>query len=186
MRELLFVADWVFACVVGAFLLRLLLQLVRAEFRNPLVQALVRLTNPLIVPLRRIAPPIGRVDTASVIAVLIVQLVATAVLTVLAGYGMPGPLPLVLRALVALVDTTLSLYVIATIGYVLVSWVAPDGYSPFGRVLADLVTPLLRPFRRALPTLGGLDLSPAVAILVLSVLRIVLVDRIAPLLFGLG
>ena len=186
MRELHYIAEWVFAFVVGAFLLRLLLQLVRTELRNPLVQALVRLTNPVILPLRKIVPPVGRIDSASVLAVLLVQVAASVVLTLLAGYGLPSPLQLLLRAPVALADTTLTLYVVATIGYVLLSWVAPDGYSPAGRLLADLVAPLLRPLQRALPTLGGLDLSPAAAILLLSVLRIVLNDRIAPLLFGLG
>jgi YggT family protein len=186
MRELHYIAGWLFAFVVGAFLLRLLFQLVRTEFRNPLVQALVRLTNPLVLPLRRIMPPIGRIDSASVLAVLIVQVAATAVLTLLSGFGLPSPLQLLLRATLALADTTLSLYVFAIIGYALLSWVAPDGYSPVGRVLADLVAPLLRPLRRALPTLGGLDLSPLVAILLLSVLQMILNDRIAPLLFGLG
>lgn len=186
MRELHYIAGWLFTFVVGAFLLRLLFQLVRTEFRNPLVQALVRLTNPLVLPLRRIVPPVGRVDSASVLAVLIVQIAATAVLTLLAGFGLPSALQLLLRAAVALLDTTLSLYVVALIGYVLLSWVAPDGYSPAGRLLSDLVTPVLRPLRRALPTLGGLDLSPAVAILLLSVLQMVLNDRVAPLLFGLG
>jgi YggT family protein len=186
MRELHYVASWVFAFVVGAFLLRLLFQLVRTEFRNPLVQALVRLTNPLILPLRRILPPVGRIDTASVVAVLLVQVSATALLTLLSGFGLPSPLQLLLRATIALLDTTLSLYVVAIIGYVLLSWVAPDGYSPAGRALSDLVAPLLRPLRRALPMLGGLDLSPLVAILLLTVLQMVLNDRIAPLLFGLG
>jgi YggT family protein len=186
MYELHYIARWIFAFVVGAFLLRLLFQLVRTEPRNPLVQALARLTNPLILPLRRVVPPIGRIDTASVLAVLIVQLLATAVLMLLAGYGLPSALALLLHSTVDLADTTLSLYVVALIGYVLLSWIAPDGYSPAGRLLADLVTPVLRPLRRALPTFGGLDLSPAVAILLLSVLQMILNGRIAPLLFGLG
>lgn len=186
MAELHFIARWLFAFVVGAFLLRLLFQLVRTEFRNPLVQALVRLTNPLILPLRRVLPPVGRIDTASVVALLLVQLLATTVLTMLAGFGVPGPAALLLGATLELADTTLSLYVFLLIGYVLLSWVAPDGYNPAARVLGDLVAPLLRPLRRALPTLAGLDLSPAVAILLLSVLRMILNDRIAPLLFRLG
>jgi YggT family protein len=186
MRELHYIASWLFTFVVGAFLLRLLCQLVRTEFRNPLVQALTRLTNPVILPLRRILPPLGRVDTASVVAVLLAQLAATAVLTALAGFGLPGPVALLLRATIALADTTLSLYVVAIIGYVILSWVAPDGYNPAARVLGDLVTPLLRPLRRALPTLGGLDLSPLVAIMLLRVLQMVLDDRIGPLLYRLG
>jgi len=186
MRELQYIAGWVFNLVVGAFLLRLLFQLVRTEFRNPLVQALVRLTNPVILPLRKILPPIGRVDTASVAAVLLAQVAATALLTLLAGFGLPSPLQLLLRGLIALLDTTLSLYVFAIIGYVILSWVAPDGYNPAARVLSDVVAPVLRPLRRALPALGGLDLSPLVAILLLTVLQMVLNDRIAPLLLALG
>ena len=185
MRELHYIAGWVFTLVVGAFLLRLLFQLVRTEFRNPLVQALVRLTNPVILPLRRVLPPLGRIDTASVVAVLLAQVLATALLMLLGGFGVPAAVPLLLHALVALADTTLSLYVVAIIGYVLLSWVAPDGYNPAARVLSDLVAPLLRPLRRTLPTLGGLDLSPLVAIMLLTVLQMVLNDRIAPLLFGL-
>jgi YggT family protein len=180
MRELLFIADWIFAFVVGIFLLRLLFQLVRSDFRNPFVQALMRLTNPVILPLRRVLPPIGRVDTASVVAVLLIQVLATVVLTALMGLGLPSALGLLARAVLALADTTLSLYVIALIGYVLLSWVAPDGYNPVARVVSDLVAPVLRPLRRTLPTLGGLDLSPAVALLLLAVLRMVLNDRLAP------
>jgi YggT family protein len=182
MNELHYIARWVFGFLVGVFLLRLLFQLARTDFRNPLVGAVVRLTNPLVLPLRRVFPPIARVDSASVLAVLIVQLLGTTVLTVLSGLGLPPVVWLVVRAIVDLVDATLWLFVFAVIAYVVLSWFAPDGYSPAGRVLEDLVEPLLRPFRRALPTLGGLDFSPFILILVLSVLRIVLNDRIEPLL----
>ena len=67
----------------------------------------------------------------------------------------------------------------------ILSWVAQDGYNPAARVLSDVVAPVLRPLRRALPTLGGLDLSPLVAILLLTVMQMVLNDRIAPLLLAL-
>jgi YggT family protein len=78
------------------------------------------------------------------------------------------------------------MYLVAVFVYVLLSWVAPDRHNPAGRLLGDLVEPLLGPFRRALPSLGGLDLSPIVVILLLSVLRMVLSGRIAPLLLGFG
>jgi YggT family protein len=73
-----------------------------------------------------------------------------------------------------------------TFGYVLLSWIAPDSYSPAGRVLADLIGPLLRRLRRYLPTVAGLDLSPMVLVLCLYVLQMILMDRIRPLLFSLG
>jgi YggT family protein len=182
MRELIFIVDTLFALVVGAFLLRLLCQIVRTDFRNPLVQAIVRLTNPLVMPLRRVLPPIGRVDSASVIAVLLAQMLRTTLVLVLAGDGLPSVVPLLLLSVVELLDTTLLVFLGAIFLYVILSWVSPDGYTPAGRLLADLVEPLLRPFRRLVPPLGGLDLSPLAVILLLSVLRMVLNGRLAPLL----
>jgi YggT family protein len=182
MRELIFIVDTLFALVVGAFLLRLLCQIVRTDFRNPLVQAIVRLTNPLVMPLRRLLPPIGRVDSASVIAVLLAQMLRTTLVLLLAGDGLPSVVPLLLLSVVELLDTTLLVFLGAIFLYVILSWVSPDGYTPAGRLLADLVEPLLRPFRRLVPPLGGLDLSPLAVILLLSVLRMVLNGRLAPLL----
>jgi YggT family protein len=182
MRELIFIVDTLFALLVGAFLLRLLCQIVRTDFRNPLVQAIVRLTNPLVMPLRRVLPPIGRVDSASVVAVLLMQMLRTTLVLLLAGDGLPAVLPLLLLSVVELLDTTLLVLLVAIFGYVILSWVSPDGYTPPGRLLADLVEPLLRPFRRMVPPLGGLDLSPLLVILLLSVLRMVLNGRLAPLL----
>jgi YggT family protein len=182
MRELIFIVDTLFALVVGAFLLRLLCQIVRTDFRNPLVQAIVRLTNPLVMPLRRMLPPIGRVDSASVVAVLLVQMLRTTLVLLLAGDGLPSVVPLLLLSVVELLDTTLLVFLGAIFLYVILSWVSPDGYTPAGRLLADLVEPLLRPFRRLVPPLGGLDLSPLAVILLLSVLRMVLNGRLAPLL----
>lgn len=184
MPELIFLVNAVFSLVVGAFLLRLVFQLLRTDFRNPLVQAIVRLTNPVVMPLRRILPPLGRVDTASVVAVIAAQLVHT-MLVVLLSTGRLAPAGLMLiAAVLTLLDTTLVVFLIALFLWVILSWVAPDGYSPLGRLLSALVEPLLRPFRRALPPLGGFDLSPLVVSLVIIVLRMVLNDRIRPLLLG--
>jgi YggT family protein len=185
MRELIFIVDSLFALVVGAFLLRLLFQLVRADFRNPFAQAIVRLTNPVVVPLRKILPPIGRLDTASVVAVVLAQALRTAVKFALSGGGFPAVVPLLLLSVIELLDTTLLLFLIAIFVYVLLSWVSQDGYSPIGRLLGSLVEPVLGPFRRAMPSLGGLDLSPIVVILLISVARMILNDRLAPLL-GVG
>ncbi len=186
MRELLFVVDSLLALLVGAFLLRLLFQLVRVDFRNPLAQAILRVTNPLIVPLRRILPPFGRLDTASVAGLLLVQMLRSAIVLGLGGAGLPAPLMLLLVSIAQLLDTTLLVFLVAVFVYVLLSWVAPGGYHAAARLLGALVEPLLGPFRRALPALGGLDLSPLVVVLLLSVLRMVLNGRIVPLFMGLG
>ena len=186
MRELLFLVDSLLALLVGAFLLRLLFQLVRVDFRNPLAQAILRVTNPLIVPLRRILPPFGRLDTASVAGLLLAQMLRSAIVLSLGGASLPSPLMLLLVSIAQLLDTTLLVFLVAVFVYVLLSWVAPGGYHPAARLLGALVEPLLGPFRRALPALGGLDLSPLVVVLLLSVLRMVLNGRIVPLFMGVG
>jgi len=184
MRELLFVVDAVLALIVGAFLLRVMLQVARADFRNPLVQAIARLTNPVILPLRRVLPSIGRLDTASLVAVLVAQVVRTGAVYALSGAGVPGVPLLLLAAAIQLIDIALMVYWFAILVYVLLSWVSTDGYSPLGRVLHDLCEPVLAPFRRAIPTLGGLDISPAIVLIVIALLRMILNDRIAPALIG--
>src|SRR5476649_1080323 len=97
MSALIYIIQSLLTLALFVVLARLFLQWARADFRNPICQAVVRLTNPVIVPLRRILPPIGKVDTASVVAVILVAIVEIVIITSLAGFGMPEPL-FVLRA----------------------------------------------------------------------------------------
>lgn len=160
--------------LVTVFLLRVLLPLVRADARNPLSQAVIRITNPLVLPLRRLLPPAGRVDTASLVALLIVQLATTLLLFGLSGFGFPGVALLVRAALAALAVTVLQFYFFAVLVYALLSWVAPGTYSPAASLLAAICEPLLRPVRRVLPPLGGLDLSALFVLIALQALQILI------------
>src|ERR1700761_1284290 len=90
MTALIFFVDTLLSLALFVVLARLLLQWARADFRNPIAQAIVRLTNPLILPLRRVLPPIGKVDTASVVAVILVAIIKRGILFALTGYGTPG------------------------------------------------------------------------------------------------
>ena len=172
MNALIFLVNSVMTLAVYAFLLRLLLQVSRADFRNPLSQAIVRLTNWLVMPLRKLLPPIGRVDTASVVAVYVAQVAAVGIVFVLStGVAMPIP-DLLLWSVRKLVIATLQLYTFAIFIYALLSFVAPGTYSPAVGLLASICEPLLRPVRRILPPLGGLDFSPRVVILGLQALKI--------------
>jgi YggT family protein len=159
---------------VFAFLMRVVLQLVRAEFRNPIAQAIVRITNPLVLPLRRVIPPIGRFDTASLIALLLVELAAAAIVLSLEGLGLPSAPMLVRFAILDLAQKVLQFYLVAIIVYVLLSWVAPGTYSPAGAILSSICEPLLAPFRRIIPPIGGLDLSPLFVLIGLQALLILL------------
>jgi YggT family protein len=173
-NALIYVLDALLSLVVWAFLLRLLMQLVRADFRNPFAGAVLALTNPLILPLRRLLRPIGRLDSASLVAVVAVQLAAKA--AVLAVSGITGlPIVVLLEATVVALAVNIT-YVLsgAIIISVVLSWVAPGGYNPVAALFDSLSRPVLRPFRRLIPPLGGLDLSPIFALILLQAIRIVI------------
>jgi YggT family protein len=170
-----YLLDALFSIVVWAFLLRLLMQLVRADFRNPFAAAILALTNPLIMPLRRLLPPVGRLDSASLVALVGVQVAAQA--TVLAvARGIAPPLDVLLRAsLIALAINTTYVLTGAILITVILSWVAQGGYHPVAALFHSLSRPVLRPLQRLIPPLGGLDLSPIFALILLQALRILII-----------
>jgi YggT family protein len=173
-----YIIDPLLALALFAVIARLLLQLTRADFRNPLCQAVVKVTNPLILPLRRILPPVGKLDTASVVAVLLVAALRVAAHALNEeGIGAPflgaGVHVAILWASAItgeIFNMVLWTYFYAIILYALLSMIAPSGYSPLQSVLASLCEPVLRPLRRAIPSVAGLDLSPLWAGLIIQVL----------------
>lgn len=175
MSAIIYIVDTLLGLALLVVMVRLLLQLTRADFRNPLAQAVVRLTNPLIMPLRRVLPPLGKIDTASVVAVL---LVATLKVAVLASFSdltsVLTPLMWVRAVLVEIARTLLWTYFYAIVLYALLSLIAPGGYSPLQSVLSALCEPVLRPIRRMLPAIAGLDLSPLWAGILIQAILILL------------
>lgn len=174
MNALYYIVDTLISLVFYMFLLRLLMQLVRADFRNPLAQAIVRLTNPLVLPLRRILPPAGKIDTASIVAVVLVALAHAGLIYALRGFRTPDAFTLLRIAALTLVTKTLWLYFYAILLYALISLISPGQYSPVSALLTSLCEPLLRPFRRIVPPIGGIDLSPLWACIALQALLILL------------
>lgn len=174
MSALIYIIETLLSLALFVVLARLLLQLSRADFRNPLCQAIVRLTNPLILPLRRVLPPIGKVDSASVVAVILVATVEVAVMFALEGLGGAGLLLWLHAVALEIVRTLLWTYFYAIILYALLSLVAPGGYSPLQSILASLCEPVLRPFRRLIPAIAGIDLSPLWACILIQALLILL------------
>jgi len=150
-------------------LMRLLLQLARADFRNPICQAIVRLTNPLIIPLRRILPPIRKLDTATVVAVAIIAVILVAVGFAFSGFP-ADPLFWAQEVVLTVAYTVLWIYFWSIVVYALLSLVAPGGYSPLQSVLASLCEPVLGPFRRIIPGIAGIDLSPLWACLAIQII----------------
>ena len=174
MSAIVYIVETLLSLALFVVLARLLLQLTRADFRNPIAQAIVQLTNPLIVPLRRVLPPIGKVDTASVVAVLLVAGVEVAVLAALRGAGLPDWLGWLDAVALEIAHTLLWTYCYAILIYWLLSFIAPGGYSPLQAVLTSLCEPVLRPFRRFIPSVAGLDLSPLWATIAIQAILILI------------
>jgi YggT family protein len=170
MGAIIFIVESLLSIALFVVLARLLLQWTRADFRNPLCQAVVKLSNPLILPLRRVLPPIGKIDTASVLAVILVAAVDVGAIFALHGVTLPGPLVWVRAVLTEIARTLLWTYLYAIFLYALLSLIAPGGYSPLQSLLSSLCEPVLRPIRRVIPAVAGLDLSPLWATLILLAL----------------
>lgn len=174
MNALYFIADILLSLYLFVFILRVLLQWVRADFRNPIAQAVVRLTNWLVLPLRRVLPAVGKVDSASIVAVVLIAAGAVGLLSLLAFGSFPDAIAWLRLTAVEIVRLTLQGYFYAILVYALLSFVAPGGYSPAIGILTSLCEPVLAPFRRLIPPIAGLDLSPLWAGIAIQALLILL------------
>lgn len=174
MEALVFLINTLVGLYLYVLLLRLLLQLSRADFRNPLARGVLQLTNPLVLALRRVLPPVGRVDTASVVAVVGVMAAKVWVLLALSGMPMPPLLMLTRLLLVDLARLILETYFFAILLYAALSFLSQDGYSPAQSLLSALCEPVLRPIRRTIPSVGALDLSPLWAVIAIQALLLLI------------
>ena len=173
MNALFYIVETLMSLAVFVFLLRLLLQWARADFRNQVAQAVVKITNPIVMPLRRVLPPIGKLDTASAVAVLLIAFAEELILFFVRGFFVLDPLYLARAVVLRIIVILITTYLYAIILYALLSFVAPGNYSPMNSILTSLCEPVLRPFRRVIPPIGGLDLSPLWAtILLVAVLKL--------------
>jgi YggT family protein len=158
---------------IAAVLLRLLLQWVRADFYNPISQFLVRVTNPTLVPLRRIIPSIGRLDTAAVVLMLVLEVVGVWLVNRISATPASWA-QIITFSLTKLVMTLLMTYFFLIIAAVLVSWLGQGLRHPFVPLLQQLTEPVLRPFRRFIPPIAGIDLSPLFALIAIRFLILLL------------
>jgi YggT family protein len=177
-EAILLVLNTVFGLFTYAFLLRFLMQWMRAPFRNPIAQAVTALTDWAVKPLRKVLPGLRGIDWASLIAAYVSQFLWLLALYFAFGRGFalfgPGLPFLAIAALIALFKAVLWLAIIAVFAQAILSWVAPDG--PLAGVLNALTFPLLRPVRRIVPPIGGtLDLSPLIVIVLAQLLLMTLV-----------
>ena len=160
-------------------LLRFLLQLVRADFYNPLSQFIVRATKPLLMPLRRLIPGYGGLDFASLVLGIAIQLVMLILIILLMGYALPNILLLVSWAAIGVLALFVKIFFFALIISVILSWVAQGSYNPAVILINQLCEPILAPIRKILPALGGLDLSPIFAFIAIRLFDMLVIANLA-------
>jgi len=175
MAALQYLIDTLLSLAELAFLLRLLLQWARADFRNPLLRSLVEITNPVLVPVRRVLPSVGRIDTASIVVVLVLGFARSAAHARLDGSWLFfSPLSLLVRTVFDLVRMSLWTCFVSVFGYALLSTLSQGSWSPPLGALGALAEPILRPIRKLIPPLANLDLSPLWACILIQALLLLL------------
>lgn len=155
-------------------LLRFLLQAVRADFYNPISQFIVKASNPMLVPARKLIPGFGGYDLAAIAVLLVLELVAMTLSLLIMGW----PLPIVNMLLWAVLGTIglfFKLFFWGLLIMVIVSWIAPNNYNPAVELLKQIIEPLMSPIRKIMPDMGGMDISPIIAFLLINVFEIILV-----------
>lgn len=166
-----FLLEVISGLIAGACLLRVYMQAQRIPFNNPVGQLVFALSDWIVMPLRKVIPNRSKYDLSSLVAAVVVVLVQYVLLWLLMGAG-GNPAVVPLLALFGLLRMVLTGLIVILIVYAILSWVQP--HSPIAGVLHRLSEPLLRPLRKVIPLLGGVDLSALVAIIVLQVLLMIL------------
>ena len=174
-----FLVQTLMGMYVMILLLRFLLQLMRADFYNPVAQALVKITQPVVGPLQSIIPRTGRISLATLIVTIVAQALLIALVFVLSGYGWPNLLKLIPWSLIGLAAQLLDILFFAVLGGIILSWVAPQSRHPATLLLWQITEPVMAPVRRMLPALGGLDFSPIVVFILIQLIEMAVIIPLA-------
>ncbi len=171
------VINTLFGLYLLVVILRFLLQLVRADFYNPISQFIVKATNPPLIPLRKMIPGWGGIDIASLVLALLVQ--AIAIVLILLLNGIQPPLQVALWAAIGVLSLILKVYFWGLLITVIASWIAPNSYNPALILINQILEPAMKPIRKMMPDMGGLDISPIIMFLGIQVLEILVVQGLA-------
>ncbi len=172
-NPLVFLIQVIFELYLLVVMLRFLLQLFRADFYNPVSQFIVKATGPVLKPLRKVIPGFGGIDFSSLVLAWIIKSVELFLILLISGKGVMLAYP-ILQAIPGLLELVLNIFLFSILIIVILSWVSPGGYNPAIGLLQSLTEPVMRPVRRMLPPMGGLDLSPMAVMIALVLLKMLL------------
>lgn len=167
---IIYLVDSLLTIYLYILIMRLVMQLTRADFRNQVAHFILVVTNPIVMPLRRILPPVGKLDTASVLAIVIVAAATIGIISLIASHVLPTPITWLVATGTMLLRAFIVFFIGCIFVFALLSFVVQGGYSPIYALLGTVVEPVLKPFRRIIPPIAGWDLSTLWALLALGAL----------------
>ena len=174
----IYLVQTIFGFYTVLVLLRFLLQLVRADFYNPISQFAVKVTSPILNPMRRVIPGWGGVDVSSLILILALQLIQLVAIILMLGYPIPNVGLIVAWSAVGILGLLLNFFFWAIIIQVVLSWVAPQSNNPVVGLLYQITEPVMAPARKLLPPMGGMDFSPIIVFMLIQLAKIMVVGTL--------
>jgi len=182
---IIFLLDTVFSFYILAVLIRFLLQWVGGDFYNPISQFLVKITHPILRVLRRYIPAVGKVDTSSVVLLLVLQMISDSIVLMLKGLSFSFA-ALTLLSFSQLISLLINVFVFAIFARAILSWLNPGTFNAASNLLYSLTEPLLATCRRMVPDLGGIDLSPLIVLVGLQLAKMLIIPPLQQLISLVG
>ncbi|SHE20837.1 YggT family protein [methanotrophic endosymbiont of Bathymodiolus puteoserpentis (Logatchev)] len=182
---IIFLLDTVFSFYILAVLIRFLLQWVGGDFYNPISQFLVKITHPILRVLRRYIPAIGKIDTSSVVLLLVLQMISDSIVLTLKGLSFSFA-ALALLSFSQLISLLINVFVFAIFARAILSWLNPGTFNAASNLLYSLTEPLLATCRRIVPDLGGIDLSPLIVLVGLQLAKMLIIPPLQQLISLVG
>lgn len=170
---MVFLIDTLFSLYILAVLLRFLLQYSKSDFYNPISQFVIKVTHPPLKFLRRFVPSVGKIDMSSLVLVIGLQMLADFSILLLKGVSI-GIAALVILSITQLISLLINIFIYAIFARALLSWIRPDGFDAASSILTSLTDPILNSCRKFIPDMGGIDLSPLAALLLLQLAKMVI------------
>ena len=174
-----YLVQTLFNLYLMAVVMRFVLQLVRADFYNPISQFFVKVTDPLLKPLRKVIPGYGGIDMGSIVLALLVQTAGIYLIVLISGWSLPNLLQPILWSIVGFASLLLNIAFFAILIMIIMSWVAPQSQNPAVDLLRQITDPIMRPIQRLIPPIGGLDLSPIFVFITINLLEMLVVRNLA-------
>ncbi len=171
----LFLVNIFFSLCIFVILLRIILQFFRANVNNPICQMVAKMSNPVVLPLRKILPRVSSIDVASVIVLFLIEIIKFMVLGLMQGILL-GLIPCILMSITDILIQTIDIFFYAIIIRVILSWIHSANTALLAEIVYVITEPLLSRIRRFIPFVAGMDLSPLVAFILLKVISIVILS----------